>query len=464
MVIKKWWLMIACSLFLVLTMNQVQAQKFEAVGPTHPVKQQPREVGAVKVTFDLLPTTMSFDLPWTYCMVTENNIKFANFAAETYDPRDFDGTGGAASFEPGMDKDSRYVRAWIEHQSDARIVVRIRYALANNLYDIAHPDIPSGSPYGKGDWADEWHYIYPDGTNIRHMRIYTGLAPVSRPFEFNRVPPRTIHEFMEVVVKGQPGHIPTDDIEIGGLTLIKMIGGHSGTFIEEGKSETISFKPYPDDFGDSRDANIMLVNLKSEYKPFTIGMPYGVRIQPYAPEDDLPFIFQTWGKPPEKGYTVAFGHILNYWHYRRTDNTLEQIYLHGMTNTADPQKELVSLGWSWITEPTLQIEGVEPEYNVFTYDPAQKAYLVPRKGRGPTELAFSLVEPGRGPMFIVNPTFVVKDWDKSGVRLEVDGKIFEHGKDFRVGYEETPSGHNLVLWLKMSSSEPTKFKITPVTK
>jgi hypothetical protein len=67
-------------------------------------------------------------------------------------------------------------------------------------------------------------------------------------------------------------------------------------------------------------------------------------------------------------------------------------------------------------------------------------------------------------MFIVNPTFVVKDWDKSGVRLEVDGKIFEHGKDFRVGYEETPSGHNLVLWLKMSSSEPTKFKITPVTK
>jgi hypothetical protein len=442
-------------------MSQTQAQKFEAVGPTHPVKQQSREVGAVKVTFDLIPTTMSFDLPWTYCMVTQNNLKFANFAAETYDPRDFDGTGGAASFEPGMDREGRYVRAWIEQQSDARIVVRIRYALANNLYDIAHPDIPSGSPYGKGDWADEWHYIYPDGTNIRHMKIYTGLAQVSRPFGFDREPPNTVHEFMESVVKGQPGHIPTDDIEIGGLTLIKMFGGHAGIYFTEGKSKTISFKPYPEDFGDFRDANIMLVNLKSEYKPFTIALPYGVRVQPYAPEDDLPFVFQTWGKPPERSYTVAFGHFLNYWHYRRTVNTLEQIYLHGMTNAADPVKELVSLGWSWITDPVLNMEGLEPDYMPFTYDPAQKAYIVPRKGRGPLDLKFSLEEPGRGPMSIVNPTFIVKDWGTSGVQLTVDGKPIEAGKDFRIGHEETPTGNDLILWLRMTSTKPMQFALTP---
>jgi hypothetical protein len=397
-------------------------------------------------------------------MVTENNIKVANFAAETYDPRDFDGTGGAASFEPGMDKEGRYVRVWIEHQSEARFVVRVRYALANNLYDIAHPDIPSGSPYGKGDWADEWHYIYPDGTNIRHMRIYTGLAPLSRPFEFYRVPPRTIHEFMESVVIGEPGHLPTDDIEIKALTLIKMIGGHSGTFLKEGLSDTISFQPYPADFGDFRDANIMLVNLKSEYKPYVIGLPYGVRIQPYAPEGPLPFVFQTWGKPPERGYTVAFGHILNYWHYRRTDNTLEQIYLHGMTNATDPQKELVSLGWSWITEPELKMKGVEPDYTLFTYDPAQKAYIVPRKGRGPIKLEFSLEKQRLAPMWIVNPTFIVKDWDKEGVELTVDGIKIQPGKDFRIGYEETPTGKDLILWLKISSQQPMQFIISPISE
>jgi len=317
-----------------------------------PVKQKPEEVGAIRVNFDLLPTAMSFDLPWTYCMVTENNIKFANLAAETYDPRDFDGTGGLASFEPGMDDEGRYVRAWIEHQSDARIVVRIRYALNNNLGDIAHPDIPSGSPYGKGDWTDEWHYIYPDGTNIRRMRIYTGLAPVSRPFGFDREPPSTVHEFMESVVIGQPGHVPTDDIEIEALTLFKMFGGHS--------------------------------------------------------------------------------------------------------------EELVSLAWSWITDPPLRMDGLEDEYGVYTYDPAQKAYIVPRKGRGPVRLEWMLDEPEDGPMHIINPAFIIKDWDREGFVLKMNGKLVERGRDFRAGYEDTPTGSDLVLWIRMHAQEAVEFELSPL--
>ena len=437
---------------------------FEAIGPTEPVKLDRSEMkGAIKVTFDLLPTSMSFDLPWNYCMVMEDGIKFSNFAAETYDPRDFDGTGGAASFEPGMDREGRYVRAWIEHQSDARIVVRIRYALANNLYDVAHPDIPSGSPYGKGEWADEWFYIYPDGVHVRHMKVYTGLAPVSRPFGFDREPPKVVHEFMESVVKGKPGHKPTDDIEIDALTLVRLFGGHSENTFRDGISTTISWKPYPEDFGEFRDANIMFINLKSEYKPFTIGMPYGVRVQPYMPEGDLPHVFQTWGYSPERGYTVAIGHMLNYWHYRRTDTSIEQIYLHGMTNTDDPVKELVPLAWSWIAAPKLQMEGLENDYNQFLYDPAQRAYIVPRKGRGPTELAFTLEEDDDidAPLSIINPTLIVKDWDDSDVVLTVNGKVLEQGEAFRVGYEQTPTGKDLIIWLKMKTTETTEFLIAP---
>ena len=410
---------------------------------------------------------MSFDLPWTYFMITENNIKFANYAAETYDPRDFEGTGGAASFEPGMDREGRYVRVWIEHQSDARIVVRVSYALANNLYDIAHTDIPSGSPYGKGDWTDEWHYIYPDGTNVRHMKVYTGLAPTSLPFGFDRVPPKMVTEFMESIVRGPAGVKGQDVIETDAITLIRMIGNHTENRLPEGQSTTISYDPYPDNYGDFRNANIMLVNLKSEYKPFTIAMPYGVRVQPYKQREGYDF----WSvRPPRnpsdppRGWRKAIGHFLNYHFYRRDGNTLEQIYFHGMTNAADPVKELVSLGWSWIQEPVLQMEGLEADYNKFIYDPAQKAYIVPRKGRGPIELKFSLEKPRVGaPMSIVNPTFIVKDWDTPGVELKVDGKLVEAGKDFRIGYEETPTGTDLVLWLRMSSSNPTKFTLTPVS-
>jgi len=436
--------------------------KFEAKGPTRPVKfDRSQFTGAVTVTFDLLPTTMSFDLPWSYCMVNQNGTKFSTLAAETYDPRHFGGTGGAASFEPGMDRQGRYVRAWIEHQSDARIVVRIRYALANNLYDIAFPDIPSGSPYGKGDWVDECFYIYPDGTHVRHMKIYTGLAPVSRPFGFDREPPNVVHEFMELNVRGLPGHKPTDDIEIEALTLIRLLGDHTEHLLAEGESTTISYKPYPKGFGEFRDAGIILLNLKSEYKPFTIGMPYGVRVQPYAPEGDLPLVFQTWGYSERRGYSTSIGHMLNFWHYRRTDNTLEQVYLHGMTNAEEPVKELAALAWSWTVAPRLRMEGFKSDYGVYTYEIPQKAYVVPRKGRGPTELEFELETDDDFPSWIINPAVIVKDWDEPGVELKVDGKTIQQGKDFRVGYEQTPTGKDLVMWLKMKTNKTVTFSIEP---
>jgi hypothetical protein len=242
------------------------------------------EVGAVRITFDLLPTSISYDLPWTFWMISENGFKFANLPCETYDPRI-----GDDSFEPGMDKESRYVRVWIEHQSDARIVVRVRYALANDLYDIAHTDIPSGSPYGKGDWVDEWHYYYPDGIKAQHVKIYTRLAPVASPFGFDRTPPKMVTEFIESIVQGPPGIPGKDVMDIGAVTLIRLFGYHTEERLMEGQGTTISYDPYPTDYGDFRDANIMLYNMKSKYMPYTIAMPYGVRVQPYGRPADFDF-------------------------------------------------------------------------------------------------------------------------------------------------------------------------------
>ena len=120
----------------------LQAADFAATGPVKATKLPPDKfLGAVKVTFDLHPTTMSSDLPWHFCSVAENGLKFAHFAAETYDPRKWDGKGADASFEPGMDREGRFARVWIEHQSAARIVVRVQYALNNSKYDIAHDDL-----------------------------------------------------------------------------------------------------------------------------------------------------------------------------------------------------------------------------------------------------------------------------------------------------------------------------------
>ena len=465
-----------CSLALIFICSSVSlraaSQKFYAVGesepivkylqePSSPVPRQLRKV-AVEVHFDLVPTKMRFSMPCYPCMVTENDIHFSNGWTETYDPQ------ASSSCEVLWDKEARHTRMWIESQNPARIVVRWRAGLADPAGRIAHIDIPSGSPYGKGDWTDEWYYIYPDGMHTRHVRIYTGLAEQSllvtdETFEgippIREIPPNVVHEFQEDFIFGQNGHMPKDDIDLSPITLIMM----------DGRSKTIAYKPYPKDFGEFIKANIKVVNLKAKYKPFTIFIPQGIENEPYPPEGDLRHVFQTWSRGPENGYSTSLGHTLNWWHYRRTENILEQVYLSGMTRAKNPAAELLPLAWSWLRPPQLQMRGVEPKYKVQIYDPAQRAYIVPRQGRGPRKLEFALdvdedVRELGAPMYIVNPAFLVKDWGRSGVELKVDGKAVKRGKDFRVGYEETHTGTDLVLWLKMKTNKAVKFSLWPVDK
>jgi hypothetical protein len=260
--------------------------------------------------------------------------------------------------------------------------------------------------------------------------------------------------------------LPTDDVETEALTLVRLVGAYSENMLHEGESKTISFKLYPKDFGDFRDAHIMVINLKSQYKPFVIASPFGARAQPYVVDWKVKGTFVAWdmedyGQPPEDFFITELGHLINYSHYRRTDNTLEQVYLQGMTNAKDPVKDVVPLAWSWIAPPRLEMEDLEPSYDTI-YNPAQRAYIVPRKGQGPVKLEFELDDYSyEAPLRIVNPAFVIKDWGESDVVVKVDGKRVEHGKDYKAGYEETHTGIDLILWFKMKSTKALRFVISP---
>jgi len=448
------------------------AETFHAVGVDEPVVQYlaepssavPREVSkiAVEVLFDLIPTKMRFSMPCYPCMVTENNIHYSNGWTETYDPE------ASSSCEVLWDDEARYARMWIESQNPARIVVRWRAALADPDGYIAHSYIPSGSPYGEGDWTDEWYYIYPDGMHTRHVRIYTGLAGQSltvtdEQFKgvapIREIPPTVVHEFHEEFVFGQDGHIPEDDISLEPLTLIKM----------DGSSKTISYQPYPKDYGDFTMANIMVVNLKSEYKPFTIFMPHGIENQTYPLEGKAPHTFQTWpSRPGDEGYSVSIGHTLNWWHYRRNDTILEQVYLTGMTASDNPVDELVDLAKSWLHYPRLIMDGHDLSYTEPSYDQAQRAYIVPRNDKGARPFTFQLGFPEEFeeevniPVFIVNPVFVIKDWGTAEVELKVNGKPLMPGEKYRIGYEISDTSTNLILWLNHKARNPVEFEINPV--
>lgn len=437
--------------------------RFAAEGLRAPERQDPNEYRlwnkpSVVVSFDQLPTSMRFYLPAFPCQVTENGIKHSNWWAETYDLRV---SGG--SFETLMDRSNKYARIWIESQNAARIVVRVRGALCDDQGRIAHTDIPSGSPHGLGDWVDEWYYIYPDGVNVRHIKIYTGLASRSHPFGIDRDPPKVVHEFGETAVMNERGH-PKDHIETDALTLIRMVDDHPNRFLRDGQSKTVSYRPYPTGYGQFRDANIMLINVKSEYKPFTIGLPYGSRVSPYMAEVDPEDIFKFWSE--SGGYTCALGHLVNYLHYRRTEKTLEQVYLSGVTNASDPVPDVVALAWSWIAHPHLRMADLEEWRYDITYDKAQRAWIIPRHKAGATTIKFSLEEDRDmtefgAAMWIVNPAFVVPNWGHSQVSLRLNGRMLKRGQDYRVGYERGDAGNDLVVWVKMKSQENVHFSIMP---
>ena len=439
----------------------VAQDRFHAKGPTSPVKMEPHQQSVVQVHFDLLPTSMRFNAPAYACIVTENDIQYSSGFAETYDPR-LDRNAKETSFEPGFDDFNEYSRMWIESQNDARIVIRVRGALVSDEgKQIAHADIASGSPHGKGDWVDEWYYIYPDGVHTRHVKIYSGLASRSLPFGSDREPPRVIHEFMEAMVLGKKGRTPHGDIENDAVTLIKTVGEYSEDIIPEGRTKTFSFTPYPRDFGEFCSANILVVNLKSRYKPFTIAMPHGVRTQPYKRDNPLSDGFQVWGPGEHRSYTVPFGHMINYGHYRKTEKTIEQVYLSGMIESNDPRKELVPLAWSWIVPPKVSMETEIPSYETEYYDPTQKAYVFDWK-HDQKELDFELIaDPDYYGVAstIVNPALVVRRWGEDPVELEIDDTVIKPGKDFRIGYEPTASGTSLILWLKRESKKPVNLSL-----
>ena len=450
------------------------ANGFYAVGANQPVVEYLNELSSpvpdeleqvtVEVFFDLLPTKMRFSLPCYPAMVTENNIHFSNGWTETYDPK------ASSSCEILWDREAKYSRMWIESQNPARIIVRFRSAIADPNGYIAHSYIPSGSPYGKGDWTDEWYYIYPDGTHTRYVRIYTGLA--ERSFTVTdetfgdlppvrEIPPFVVHEFQEDFVFGVNGHFPEDDISTEAVTFIRL----------NGERKTYSYKPYPKDFSDFLNAPIKVINLKSKYRPFTISLPYGLENETYPPEGELPHKFQTWLKDPVKGgYSSSLGHSLNWWHFKRSDNKLEQIYLSGMTNLSDPADELIKLAESWLTYPRMKISGFEFSYTNPIYDPTQKAYVVSKSEFPSDQIKFSLggylSADGESefPVSIVNPVFIIKNWGDSKASLRVNGNKLNTMKDYRIGYEETDSGTDLVLWVNFSSDKETFFQINKINE
>jgi hypothetical protein len=254
--------LVTYSFFPISSFSIVRADEFNAEGLTEPVVPKDGDP-AVKVTFPHADFHMLFDPPNKAGYVTPEGIGTSNEWAETASIEKEKPGWGEVLFD-------RNAVMWIERQSPARKVVRFRGQIKTPEGEILHTDVESGSPYGQGDWSDEWYYIYPDGVSARVVKIYTGRTKDA--VAFWGLPGHcafwgirgTVFETQETFIHGVRGLQPPDIIETEALTLITM----------DGKYKRINYKPYPPDCSLFEPANIQMVNLKSKYHPFTRDFPF----------------------------------------------------------------------------------------------------------------------------------------------------------------------------------------------
>jgi len=386
------------------------------------------------------------------CWVTDTGVWYTN---EFVERRGHHSPNTEGCVEPMSDKQCRFSHVRIIESSDARVVVHWRYAPVDVRYN--HPFIDPLT--GWGDWVDEYYTIYPDAVGVRKITVHT-----TRPDLWT--------EFQESIVVNQPGTMPDDNIELGAVSVANMKG--------ESKTYYWTKDGGPEFDGGPARANILKINLKAKRKPFALVAPPekdGILITSYEGHgrgshfnfwDHWPVsqaasdgrMAKSTANPSHSSlcHIGLPGNATVEWKpYAKGQKWQTKIMLNGMTDK--PAADLVPLANSWLQPPELEISG--RNYNSNGYDPTQLAHVLASNNPGKgSELSFELATSKDSP--VINPAFVVKGWGEADVALKIDGKTIKRGKNFRIGYERTDKGTNLIVWIKTESNKPIKISLTPI--
>jgi hypothetical protein len=377
--------------------------------------------------------------------VTENGIWYNNEFAETW--------SSSGGHEPMSDKRCEFSHVRIIENNNARVMVHWRYALVDNWYGIAKIDSLSGF----GEWVDEVFTIYPDGVAVREITLYS-------------IQPQSPHEWHEGIVVMGPGQRPEQVLEPGALTLANM-DGETYTFTWE--------NGIPKERGEMGlvhvldKANIHMINTRSEFRPFVIVSPESNPDWEIFSNNELRpevSMFPWWNHWPtaQKGSDGRFAQDSDlashtslsncHWDaYRITNKSLTKIMLNGLTDKT--AEYLVPLAASWSYPPVLEIKRGKGFDNL-GYDPATRAYLINYAQEDiPGRIVLKLGASNKSP--VVNPAFVIKNYQVSDVDLSINGKKMKKKNNFRIGLTDTFEGSDLIVWIKLETIQPVTIAIQP---
>ena len=404
----------------------------------------PRRVGPdsdVVVRFDMSPIRLVFWQGTNYIpeWVTEDGKWYSDEFVET---GGLPGCPGGQDCEPMSDKQNVYAHVRVIESTPARAVIHFRYGQCEVEHNIcANPD-----PFtGWTDSADDYYTVYPDGVAARRTVAWTS--------NFD-----TWHEFQETMIINPPGTRPEDNIQTDALTFENM----------KGKMATYSWERPPVVIPKPDDANIQMVNLKAQWKPFQIVMPAHPLISTYIGEKTYS-MFEWWNHwpvaqvkssgisavAPDRPSSSSLSHIEGQ-PWAQTSNSITKIMLDGLTN--QHPAELKWLARSWASPPKVLIDA--GPFVSSGYDPGQRAFVFRRaREPSPAPLEFSLPADDASPL--LNPAFVVEGWGNAPPRIRVNGKWLHWGEDARYGIVSSLDADNLVVWLRLSARTRTSVEIEP---
>ena len=388
----------------------------------------------IVVKFGDLPFQMVFwrGTRFSPCWVSENGKWMADQSLETgVWPEELQRRGGLGAVgccEHMSDAQCRFTHVRIVENTDARVVIHWRYAMVDAALRFAEYDEVAG----KGQYGDEFYYIYPDGVATRDV---TGWWP------------EPVHRVdQETIFLSEPGTRPEDNCELEALTLANL----------KGQSKTYSWETgYPN--LDLESPVIQMVNLKSKFKPVIIVKP-GTRIGAFNCEVRKEFShFPWWNHWPvariasDGRYAMAADHAA---HSSLSWVTQpEGAFLYGMTNQA--AAGLLPLAKAWIQPPAIKPAG--GSFASEGYSQSERAYHLKRvKPDGDLELELT----GSADSPVVNPALVIQDWGEHEASLKIDGNQVLRGGDFRYGHRRTLEGTDLIVWVRLTTTGPVRITVS----
>ncbi|MHC4476347.1 MAG: Calx-beta domain-containing protein [Planctomycetota bacterium] len=373
--------------------------------------------------------------------------------------------------EPMSDWECRYAHVRIISSNAARAIVQWRYAPCHLDYQCNNN---GGDPWG--DWVNEYYTIYPDGMSVRCVTAWsrdTGGADMESPhIEF--------HEAMPIT---NPGTVPEDCIHWNAVSATDYSGSSYDWVAQDVDGGAMT------NLGAIANRPIMVVRMKGSTVPLTVVEGTWVEHDPVGQHDCRPFNhYDDWPAWPDEDRSFKAGPELDwlwnedpdthcyryFWEqypahcsmfhmkwddYEHVEDVRRvKIMLFGMVDATEAANinNTIPLARSWQYAPSLSITSAG--FTGGSYDKVERAYKLTRTDPQATTLEFTLSGSSSSP--IINPCFVVADWDNQSATLSIDSQPVTPGPDFRQGIEkDSVEVSSLVVWITQDTTSSINVEI-----